>query len=258
MVYSADVKHFSDDKFTTVDVGTVNGLRSFDVDKQGRLRSVIQDSYVWKPGENEAEKYYIPDYKWNQWHSEHGSFYGQKTCSCKKCPPEPKRQSYFHGFYSFHDGSDEYRKQSDISGITENYGEVTFGTRGFRSEKAKVVALHLPFYRRYFASRLVSAMSVCLAIGLILAGALTALPIVDLLIGTGITLLIINAGSLVISAMVKEGNPFPQKGDRYELLRQAYDGKVKFYMFRHWMLLKHRLYKYVPPKINFEDPDYWK
>lgn len=57
------------------------------------------------------------------------------------------------GFYAFTDGRDDLGLQGVlISGIIEGYGRVTVGQRGFRAEKARIVALDLeevdPAHRR--------------------------------------------------------------------------------------------------------------
>lgn len=50
------------------------------------------------------------------------------------------------GFYGFYDGSNDYKSDGTVSAVVEGYGETVIGTRGFRSMKAKIVALHIPGY----------------------------------------------------------------------------------------------------------------
>lgn len=50
-----------------------------------------------------------------------------------------------HGFYGFFDNSNDYGEKRDrINGVVEGYGETVVGTRGFRSMKARIVALQIP------------------------------------------------------------------------------------------------------------------
>lgn len=45
------------------------------------------------------------------------------------------------GFYAHTDGKDDYRVyQNTVTGIIEGWGRVTIGSRGFRAEKARIVA----------------------------------------------------------------------------------------------------------------------
>lgn len=45
------------------------------------------------------------------------------------------------GFYAYYNGYNEYLDSNAIVGIIEGYGETVIGTRGFRSQKARIVAL---------------------------------------------------------------------------------------------------------------------
>jgi hypothetical protein len=45
------------------------------------------------------------------------------------------------GFYAYLNGHNEYNHVSRVTGIIEGYGETLIGTRGFRAQKAKILAL---------------------------------------------------------------------------------------------------------------------
>lgn len=99
--------------------GTINGLRAFEVDRLGRLHAPQHSKYIFKPGENAANCLYESvDHK-----------IANGRCSC--------------GFYAYHDGSNTYHSRSNgtIAGMIEGYGTVTVGTKGFRAEKCKIIAI---------------------------------------------------------------------------------------------------------------------
>lgn len=122
-------------------VGVLRGTRSFLVDKYGRLTGVTYQQ-VWTPGENIANCRRNDTYDaltFAIW--AHGS---QMVRSSRPEPePHPLRDCR-HGFYGYYDGSDDYHKEGMISGVVEGFGECVVGTRGFRSMKARIVALHIP------------------------------------------------------------------------------------------------------------------
>lgn len=45
------------------------------------------------------------------------------------------------GFYAYLNGINGYQKNCGVVGVIEGYGETTIGTRGFRAQKAKILAL---------------------------------------------------------------------------------------------------------------------
>lgn len=142
-------------------LGTVRGVRAFEVDSLGRLTGVSYKK-VWKPGENEAEckyreriesrnmsvktdeygtKYYVANevalYNGTYVGPHEGSFeyseHDMSTCSC--------------GYHAYYDGSNDYHKPGEtVTAVVEGYGETVIGTRGFRAAKAKILALHIPGY----------------------------------------------------------------------------------------------------------------
>lgn len=143
--------------------GVVRGIRSFDVDKFGRLTG-IHYRQVWTPGENNAEckrDASMDDYM-NMIRNLAATvsypaprrtlFGGSYTPSIShgvvKGPGEPKPLQHKFtdcrcGFYGYFDGSDDYHDNGRITAVVEAYGEAVIGTRGFRAMKASIVALRV-------------------------------------------------------------------------------------------------------------------
>lgn len=48
------------------------------------------------------------------------------------------------GFYAYYEGSNDYYREGMVMAIVKGTGELILGTRGFRAEKAEIVALHIP------------------------------------------------------------------------------------------------------------------
>ena len=102
---------------TPLVAGSIFGGRSFAVDNLGRLKGP-QAGTIHRSGENIAE--------------------------CDSCIGEKTVETCTHGFYAYTDGSTRYRNTDTVEGVIEGYGITQIGTKGFRSEKSKIVALHLP------------------------------------------------------------------------------------------------------------------
>ena len=49
-----------------------------------------------------------------------------------------------HGFYGYYEGSNDYYREGMVMGVVEAFGEVVIGSRGFKSTKAKLLALYIP------------------------------------------------------------------------------------------------------------------
>lgn len=110
-------------------VGTVRGIRKWNVLNNGTLRAV---SYVttssggtWQDGQNTAVCFM--EKMSNKLGVRHGPV-ASPRCTC--------------GFYAYYDGT--IYAPGRITGIIEGYGHVTVGTKGFRCEKAIIRALYLP------------------------------------------------------------------------------------------------------------------
>jgi hypothetical protein len=156
--------------------GVVRGVRSFNVDKFGRLTGIVYPQ-VWKPGENNASCR-ADDGPMNYGYTmtSAGQIFVRSQLSTPASPPSPSSQSIWArhlglghggfdlpaveepkpkprakhsldtckcGFYGYFDGSDDYHDKGKISAVVEAYGEVIIGTRGFRAMKAKIVAVRV-------------------------------------------------------------------------------------------------------------------
>lgn len=161
-------------EFSGIDfaTGVVTGVRSFKIDKLGRLTG-INYPQVWKPGENLAEcrkkdsatftfamgggysLSYDALYRsilGTTWPSAVPTTRRGRKATPPPAPvapdtsrlPEPDTlESCQHGFYAYYDGSNDYHDQGEVTGVIEGYGEVLIGTRGFRCMKARIVALRI-------------------------------------------------------------------------------------------------------------------
>ncbi|GAA4774361.1 hypothetical protein [Microbacterium gilvum] len=127
--------------------GVVRGVRSFRVDKLGRLTGV-HHKQIWTPGENEAMCRAVENESAAMSYAVQRALYQSWGTGTR--PVEPAREyrqdahtmaDCKHGFYAYYDGSDDYSETGMVSAVVEGYGETVIGTRGFRCMKARIVAL---------------------------------------------------------------------------------------------------------------------
>ena len=115
-------------------LGSVRGVRAWRFEK-GRLQSPHANGCFWSSGEQIAQCGTRPPYRglealWKSWEfrddpdPEH-----VKNCVC--------------GFYAHYQGVSDYELNLiwGVVGVIEGYGTTTLGTKGFRCQKAKIVAL---------------------------------------------------------------------------------------------------------------------
>lgn len=131
--------------------GTIRGLRSFRVTSEGVLTGVTQVDCEFKPGLNHAiclgRNWLFPGWarKWLEAATAPDHQIAGLGCGC--------------GFYAYFDGKNDYHIHTlidealspghvaGLSAIIEGTGVVTAGDRGFRAQKARLVALvehHIP------------------------------------------------------------------------------------------------------------------
>ncbi len=151
--------------------GVVRGARSFNVDRLGRLTG-IHYQQIWTPGENTAECRATPadqlisisfDALLDQMTfalDSHGRPYAitpakPKQEAPKGSPPGHEFEKCKCGFYGYYDGSDDYHEKGTISAVIEGYGETIIGSRGFRSMRARIVAIRIPKAIPIYWARLV-------------------------------------------------------------------------------------------------------
>lgn len=148
-------------------IGEVYGLRTWRVDQYGRLRALhVSLAAAWRPGVNTAEchkdKYASGGLVFPSWHSSLTASlvtaYDQATGMVTVKPagpeqkpepqPEPPHETPTEGcpcgFYAYTDPRHEengYRGEGFVTGIVRGTGRTLIGTKGFRCEKAEIVAL---------------------------------------------------------------------------------------------------------------------
>lgn len=128
--------------------GSLIGLRSFSVDDDGVLVGpAYPDPFL--PGENQAQCYSSIG-----WRVQMRAFERSLARIAGSQIPEPltlvPSEKKGHqpgglrcscGFYAFFDGSNTYELSTRVTAIIEGYGVCSVGDRGFRAEKARLVAL---------------------------------------------------------------------------------------------------------------------
>lgn len=152
--------------------GSVRGVRSFAVDKFGRLTGVVYKK-VWTPGENSAECLKDSTEYGNgrtgamtgllggtitfspsvfQTYTSVDSGFGKRGKGkpkvvtaevTEKAVPQHTFEDCRCGFYGYFDGSDDYHDNGRITAVVEAYGETVIGTRGFRAMKARILAIRV-------------------------------------------------------------------------------------------------------------------
>lgn len=101
--------------------GVATGIRCFSVhEEDGVLRGVAHSYFQYGAGENQAE------------------------CDRKPLRRGGRCSNLTHGcgIWAYHDGS--VFEQGAIVGVIHGYGRTTVGTKGFRCDKARIIALALP------------------------------------------------------------------------------------------------------------------
>jgi hypothetical protein len=126
--------------------GYLTGFRSWRVEKDGTLRPAVTSiPYVWTEGENLAQCFRtqvitgaLPVRSEVPIYDGEGNVVGttkkhevaSKVCSC--------------GFYAYFPGKGSHHSAGNISGLVKGTGRVVRGPKGFRSEKAEILAFIRP------------------------------------------------------------------------------------------------------------------
>lgn len=128
-------------------MGAATGIRVWRVDPLGRLTGWSYPK-VWTPGENTAEcgrRRRTEECTRGECGRYHGGTWGGLPDPCTE--PDPcggDSPDCGCGFWAYHDGVTQFGDGSGVVGIVEGYGKTTVGTKGFRSQKARIVALAFP------------------------------------------------------------------------------------------------------------------
>jgi len=146
------MSEFSDVEFGA---GSLFGLRAFAVDPAGRLFGPSSARIPFAPGENVAACYANRPLTVGDPAASNTFIGGTVHMSTRGIvwvpgPAESQFTARAHpagvkdcvcGFYAYFDGSNAYHTGHTVAAIIEGYGRCTIGTRGFRAEKARLVAL---------------------------------------------------------------------------------------------------------------------
>lgn len=140
-------KEFSDGTEYEFAMGSLQGLRSWNVDEKGRLVAASLGT-VWRPGENVAECFavpYCPRYRSAPWSMT--STGEPAPCSSPDCTGRyhtAERHTFEPncdcGFWAF--SAEDFYPHATVIGVIEAWGKTAIGSKGFRAEKAKILALY--------------------------------------------------------------------------------------------------------------------
>jgi hypothetical protein len=115
-------------------INPVRGARCFGVTEDGRLTGVIFKQAIWRAGVNTAGCLTYPGFAMTH-----------RVGSSYQVPPAHEFAACHCGFYAYADGSNDYNDNPrDVQGVIEGTGETVVGSRGFRTMKARILALAVP------------------------------------------------------------------------------------------------------------------
>jgi len=138
-------------------LGIVRGARTFLLTTDGWLTGLYYRQ-VWLPGEinhatcrKEGGYVHLPDNRDDVILLPDNQEHYETIDKAHMLLPEERC-----GFYGYYDGSNDYNppanpKRDMVSGVVEGFGSVLIGERGFRAQKARIVALQIPknYPKRY-------------------------------------------------------------------------------------------------------------
>lgn len=132
--------------------GTITGLRTWSINPgRGTLYGVSHSEYVWAPGVNTCEcggwasyaTFYVPPLTGGTINQRFGPFWsGGVSPTSNAKPGRCLRKTCGCGFWAYHNGS--IYPHGNIAGVISAWGKTTIGSKGFRSEYAKILALYVP------------------------------------------------------------------------------------------------------------------
>lgn len=115
--------------------GKVRGARSFQVDRQGRLRpaTYTYTTFVWEPGVNTVicDRAML-EAKWRSPGDDPERYRRDQICVDRR---------HSCGLWAYYDGSHYIRRPWTTSGVIHGYGRCEIGPKGFRASKADLVAV---------------------------------------------------------------------------------------------------------------------
>ena len=240
-------------------IDPIYGVRAFNLDKMGRLRPWMNTKYhIWTPGENVAEHV-----GWMLTFPDPLSFLLGEQEEPKQPPPHSPHTCMACGFYAYTDeqsAEENHVRKWNVAGIIEAYGKVAQGPLGFRAEKARVVAVHVPgppVWMRRMLTRLrpwmlvvASLLLLGIAIGVDSTGA-SQWAVRSLSLPSGIIM-----GLAVCWRVLRGGRPLGGPNYRAKAaLRDNYPD-VKFYRRRKAMMKDYGIRQY-PDLPNRDQDEFW-
>lgn len=132
--------------------GSLTGIRAFSVDRLGRLIGP-QFGTVFRPGENLAQC--VSQSQAVSFTTGHGMIF-VSDAPHNEVPHQIGSVGCTCGYYAYFDRkANRYQMPGNVLGLIQGYGTATTGSRGFRAEKAKLLALIDERYKRdyFFGSR---------------------------------------------------------------------------------------------------------
>ncbi|MEE6273489.1 hypothetical protein V2J56_09035 [Georgenia sp. MJ206] len=149
-------------------LGTVRGLRSFTIGESGSLHGVTYPQ-EWEVGENAARcplarldprapsPFVLHAHPMLAWGASanfmylqyarggvHALFDERSVEGLPATPADHDMSKCACGFYAYFDDTNEYGATDRAAAVVEGYGQTIIGTKGFRSAKARILALVLP------------------------------------------------------------------------------------------------------------------
>lgn len=147
------MSEFSDRPFVA---GSLTGLRAFDVDGLGRLRGVTVAD-VMTPGENvgrcrKGDTTLAAQLRRMTYVMTYGTTPPTTSVEVEGAPEKPKDRAHqvggvdcTCGYYAYYDtATNPYSGPDNVTALIQGYGVCSVGTRGFRAEKARLVAVVAP------------------------------------------------------------------------------------------------------------------
>lgn len=251
---------FSDRPFVA---GTLNGIRSFQVDSLGRLTGVTVPR-IFKPGVNTAtcsKRATYRDYLPRDIYGTARSATPERIAAARKQAEVDNKNHHVAsvrcacGYYAYFDGSNDYSRSETVTALIAGSGVCTIGTRGFRAEKAELLAFVGPRWKDQevglFLRRWVWTLNVLAVLILTLFAVGRAVEGDWWLAGMDGGIAGMNAGLAFFNFRRR---PKRSKDDRFELLARNYPDVPVFSSLKA-ALREHPVSP--PPMPTPDEDDFW-
>lgn len=247
-------QHFSgEEKELPLYTEPIIGARAFNVDVLNRLIPHTCGRVPWKPGENvsthmkDTGTYYVD--QWRDTRDHHA------PDECKTC-----------GYYGYTDrqAARDHHVQgfTQTTGIIGGYGKVAVGPWGFRAEKARIVALHVPHTVVTLGrvANLFRPWVLCILAAVSALGMIAESSDKPGITGWGVLFAVLGfvsvAAAVIVGSVTGSFHKPPITGlVSHRILRRLYPD-VQFHLSRTIMLRRHGI-KPVPVPDPEDDPNFW-